>query len=382
MAATGQMDALMVTEIGKPLVCGRREIPQPGEGEVQVKVQVVGLNPYDHRVRDWGLYTNGILPMVTGNDIVGTIDAFGPSSHSSTTNPQNLQPGDQILGQTNYLKTTPDQAGLQQYCLLDAAFMTRVPPSLSSTPAAAATIPNNLLAPFIALFGTEGLNLPAPFPSTSSYWQSPPGTLQKQTQSTTGFTYSKETLLIIGASGNCGKYGVQCARLAGFGRIIAVASPPHAEELRSYGATHVLDRHAADVEDQVRQIVCDELIYGLDCINLDHSLALSCLSNHRKGKLTTLVPGQIPVQASATEKKQAGWEDRFSQGCGQKQPELGRAFWECLGGWVEEGRIKPLKRGEVIKGLDEAARKRVDEVYDLYRDGGCPVGGQVHVHVS
>lgn len=36
------MNALMVEAIGKPIVLGERPIPSPGEGEVLVKVTVVG----------------------------------------------------------------------------------------------------------------------------------------------------------------------------------------------------------------------------------------------------------------------------------------------------------------------------------------------------
>lgn len=343
------------------------------------------MNPYDHRVRDWGLYINNTLPMVTGNDIVGTITAFGPSSTSNTP-PRNLHPGSLILGQTNYLKTSPSQGGLQQYCILDTLSIAAVPSGI--TPDAAATVPNNLVAPFFALFGTEGLDLPAPFPESSRYWTTEPGKKQKQWKTDNNFDYANQTLLIVGASGNCGKFGVQCAKLAGFGRIIAVASPVHFEEVRSYGATHVLDRHAADVEKDVRAIVGDELIYALDSVNLDHTLALSCLSNTKPGKLATLVPGQIPAQPSATADKKAGFEDRFSQGASHKQPQLGGAFWDEISGWLERGEVKTLGWDEsaegVIEGLGEEARKRVDRVYDVYRDGGVPGKGgrQVHVHVS
>ena len=49
------MKALVVQEIGKPLVLVDRDIPQPGKGQVQLEVSVGGLNPHDQRSRDWGL---------------------------------------------------------------------------------------------------------------------------------------------------------------------------------------------------------------------------------------------------------------------------------------------------------------------------------------
>ncbi|KAL9585333.1 MAG: hypothetical protein Q9212_001592 [Teloschistes hypoglaucus] len=345
-------NALLVETVGKPIVLGQRPIPTPGDGEILIKVTVVGLNPYEHRVRDWGLYVDGRLPVVIGNDIAGIIEKFGPDTES-----YNLKEGDHIFGQTNYLKGTSDQAGLQQYCLLDAYTVAKVPSSLTDDDGTSLIC--NVIAPFWAIFGADGLALPFPFPGDTS-----------------SFDYSKETIVIIGAGSNCGKYAVQSCALAGFGRIIVTASKGKNEgELKGYGAAHIIDRHDSDQEAQIRALVGDDLIYAFDAVNLDHTLGLSILSNTKKGTLACIVPGKAN-SPDKIGKKAAGYEEKFVQGQSHNQPELGRKFWNALPGWMESKRMRATA-WEVLEGLDAG---KVNAVLDTYRDGGVPPK-QVHVHV-
>ena len=312
------------------------------------------VNPYEHRVRDWGLYVEGRLPVVIGNDIAGVIEKLGPGTESS-----NLQPGDHIFGQTNYLKGSSDQSGLQEYCLLDAYTVAKIPSNLSDDDGASLVC--NIVAPFWAIFGAHGLALPFPFPG------------DKASQ---GVDYSKQSIVVIGAGSNCGKYGVQSCALAGFGTIIATADlRKNGAELRRYGATHVIDRHAEDQEEQIRAIVGDELIYAFDAVNVDHTLGISILSNTKKGTLACIVPGKAETPEKIG-KKEKGFEEKFVQGQSHNQPELGAKFWKALPGWMEEGKVKATG-WDVLEGLDAG---KVNEVLDTYRDGRVPPR-QVHVHL-
>ena len=288
--------------------------------------------------------------------MAGIVERFGPST------PSTLQLGDHIFGQTNYLKRSNDQCGLQEYCLLDAYTVAKVPPSLSDDDGA--SLVTNIVSPFWAIFGAHGLRLPFPFPEEDA----PPAELS--------IDYSKHTIVIIGAGSNCGKYAVQVCALAGFGTIVATADLAKNEAvLRSYGATHIIDRHAVDVEAQIRAIVGDELIYAFDAINKDFTLAVSVLSNSRRGVLVPMVPGKVEHPEQIGEKRD-GYETRWIQGQSHNQPELGRRFWKWLPVWMEEGRIRATG-WEVVSGLDA---ERVNGVLDLYRDGGAS-RRQVHVHL-
>lgn len=312
------------------------------------------MNPYEHRVRDWGLYVEGRLPVVIGNDIAGVVQKLGPGTDSF-----NLKPGDHVFGQTNYLKGSSDQAGLQEYCLLDAYTVAQVPANLSDDNGASLVC--NIVAPFWAIFGADGLALPFPLAEDAA---------------TQSFDYTKQSIVIIGAGSNCGKYAVQICALAGFGTIIALADlRKNGAELRQYGATHVIDRHAENQQGETRAIVGDELIYAFDAVNVDHTLGISMLSNTKKGTLACIVPGKAE-QAEKIGKKEKGFEEKFVQGQSHNQPELGARFWRALPGWMAEGRVKAT-RWDVVKGLDAA---KVNEVLDTYRDGKVPPR-QVHVHL-
>lgn len=50
------MDALMVEEIGKPIMLRKRPIPSPAEGEILVKVTVVGC---EQSLSSWKILASG-----------------------------------------------------------------------------------------------------------------------------------------------------------------------------------------------------------------------------------------------------------------------------------------------------------------------------------
>jgi NADPH2:quinone reductase len=86
-----------------------------------------------------------------------------------------------------------------------------------------------------------------------------------------------------------------------------------------------------------------------DTFSKDLSLAISLLSNTKKGTLVRLVPGN-PVDAVAAAKK-AGFEEKQVFGFSNAIPEFGAMFWNQLQVWLKKGEMKPLKYA-VVKGLD------------------------------
>ncbi|MCJ1402735.1 hypothetical protein MMC11_005956 [Xylographa trunciseda] len=349
--------AIVLEQIGAPLTLGERPIPTPGEGEVLIKVTVCGLNPYEHYARDWGLYVDkSRIPVVLGNDIAGVVEQLGPNADHG------LQVGDHVFGQSNYLKNTNDQAGLQEHCLLDAYTTNKVPAGFTDDHGASLCC--NIIAPFWSIFGAHGLALPFPFPPSPHHHDPRPAP-----------DYSTDAILIVGAGGNCGKNAVQLCALAGFGTIVATADGAKAAEIRRYGATHVVDRHAADAEQQIRAVVGDELVFAFDAVNLDHALGVACLSDSKRGTLACILPGE--VEAALFAHKTAGFEERFTQGQIHNQPALAAEFAHWLPVWLEQGKIRAVP-WEVLEGLDPG---KVNAVLDGYREGKAPPK-QVHVHVS
>lgn len=146
--------------------------------------------------------------------------------------------------------------------------------------------------------------------------------------------------------------------------IITTASLSNEEELKSYGATHVLDRKASDLGAQIHALVGDDLIYLYDTFNRgDHSFNVSLLSSSKQGTLAHLCPGKVDEAVAA--QKKAGYEERQMNGSSENHPELAVLFWKVFPEWVEKGEIKVLPY-KVIEGLDA---EKANAVLDGYRDG-------------
>ena len=58
------------------------QTPQPGPGEVLIKVEATALNPLDWKVQTWGILVDK-YPTVLGFDAAGTISQVGQGVPSS-----------------------------------------------------------------------------------------------------------------------------------------------------------------------------------------------------------------------------------------------------------------------------------------------------------
>jgi NADPH:quinone reductase len=340
--------ALIVSEIGKPVVLiSDHPIPEPGPNQVQLKVTVAGINPHDRKARDIGIFIAENLPAILTNDVVGRVTKIGESVTG-------IAVGDRVVSQSGLTRGST-QNGLQEYALADIGALAKIPDPITDDEAA--TLPCNIVAPLVAIFGV--LQIPAP-------WS--PGA--------DGFDYANTTLLVVGGGSNCGKFAVQLAKIAGIGKIVVVGG--NEAELKGFGATHVINRHGDYdvVLGRIRDVVGGDLIYAFDTVSPPDRqiLALNALSSQRRGALARLLP-EGPVDESKVEGKEAGFDVRNVFGVSQAHPDLSRGFWERLPGYLETGKIKPL--GYVVKQGLEAGN--VNEVLDRYRDGQAVT--KTHIHL-
>lgn len=318
---------------------------------LRLRLISLSVNPHDQKVRDIGIFVSK-LPEILSLEVVGTIASLGSEV-------KGFKLGDKVFGQTRF---SPDTAGLQEYALLDSRVTGRVPTSISEDEAV--TLPVCGIASFVALFHSSGHGMPPPFDADEAK----------------AFDYASQSIVIIGGGSNCGKMGVQFASLAGIGKVIAVAGIGNTEKLKSYGATHVIDRHASneDIKSQIQAITGDNLVYALDAINpTDHTLAVSLLSSTKNGKVVTLLRGTVD-NAKIGEKK-AGYRINQTYGNSHLHREaLGHDFWQYLPHWVESGKIKPLDFKVVEGGLSADG---VNKVLDDYRDEKNPGKWNVHPNI-
>ncbi|MET9377662.1 NADP-dependent oxidoreductase [Streptomyces sp. NPDC002992] len=187
------MEAIVYDEFGGPDVLRHETgvaVPEPGRGQVRVKVAAVGVNPVDHKRRyGWvEAFYPTTFPAVPGLEFAGTVEALGPDVNG-------VEVGDEVLGWT----TTGAYA---EYALAEL-FVPKLA-GLSWEQAASLPVAGETAARVLALLGVE----------------------------------EGETLLVHGAAGVVGSVGVQLAVAAGV-TVIGTASEANHGYLRELGAIPV-----------------------------------------------------------------------------------------------------------------------------------------------
>lgn len=210
------MKAVRIHEYGGPEVLRYEDapVPEPGEGDVLVRVRAAGVNPVDWKVRQGWLREKirYALPMIPGWDAAGTVERLGPGATGFTV-------GEEVF-------TRPDIARNGAYAgwiTVRATELARKPRSVDFVHAAA--VPLAALTAWQALFD-------APEPYTSAEIE------------------KGATVLVHAGAGGVGTFAVQLARWRG-ARVIATASAANAPFLRDLGADEVIDYRAARFEDVV-----------------------------------------------------------------------------------------------------------------------------------
>jgi len=181
--------------------------PQPGTGEVRVRVQASALNPADYKVvlgKLKFLHARN-FPLIVGYDFSGTVDAVGPSV-------SNFAAGDEVFG---FLPYGPGnrRGAFAQALIAKADEIARKPKGVSHIIAAAAATP---------------------------------GITALQSLRDLGKLKPSGNVLITGASGGVGSIAIGVARRLG-GSVTAVASGRGLQLAKKLGAETVIDRKSQDV---------------------------------------------------------------------------------------------------------------------------------------
>ncbi|MEU9133174.1 NADPH:quinone reductase [Kitasatospora sp. NPDC048540] len=193
--ATGPADVIRV---------GALPTPVPGDGEVLVRTQAIGVNHVDTFVRSGAYPTPLTFPFVIGRDAVGTVAAVG-------TGVAGFLAGDAVW--CNSLGHGGRQGPSATYTIVAAERLYPLPAGVD--PVAAAAVLHTGATAHLGLFREARLR-------------------------------AGETVVVGGAAGGVGSAVVQIAAEAG-ARVIAVARSEQVPWCRSSGAQEVLDRRAPDL---------------------------------------------------------------------------------------------------------------------------------------
>src|SRR5436309_7500626 len=180
--------------------------PEPGEGDVVVRVRATSLNYHDVFTRRGMPGIRIAMPAIMGLDVAGEIAALGPDVTGWRVGDRVV--GDPINRVEGGLVGETVHGGLAEYCRLRAHQLVRIPDGVSFAQAAA---------------------LPCAY-----------GTARRM-MFTNGRVTTGEKVLILGASGGVGVCCVQLAKAAGATVIAGTGSQQKATRLRALGVDHVIN---------------------------------------------------------------------------------------------------------------------------------------------
>ncbi|MET8160699.1 zinc-dependent alcohol dehydrogenase family protein [Sphaerisporangium sp. NPDC005289] len=123
------MRAVVLEEFGGPLTLTEIATPDPGPGQVLVRVEASGVNPLDTKIRAGrAAHARTRPPAVLGMDLAGVVERVGPQVTG-------FAPGQEVFGLTGGVGDL--QGSLAEYAAVDARLLAHKPAALSMRQAAA-----------------------------------------------------------------------------------------------------------------------------------------------------------------------------------------------------------------------------------------------------
>lgn len=206
--AMSTMQALVLDRHNGPLERVELDRPEPGAGQVLVRIAASGLNPLDTKIRAGAAaHAKHPLPLVLGIDMAGVVEAVGAGVDA-------FKPGDAVYGMTGGVGGI--QGSLSQYAAVDAALLAHKPANLSMRHAAA--LPLAFITSYAGIVDRARLQ-------------------------------AGQTVLVQGGAGGVGHVSVQLARALG-AHVFATASERDHAFIRSLDATPI-DYRETSVEQYV-----------------------------------------------------------------------------------------------------------------------------------
>ena len=228
------MKAIRVHGFGGPEVLRLEEVPtpQPGPGEVLVRMQAIGVNPVETYIRAGKYARLPALPYTPGNDGAGVVEQIGDSV-------TRFKPGDRVYTAGSISGT------YAEFALCKTEQVHQLPANVSFAQGSA--------------MGT---------PYATAYR----GLFQRADAK------PDETVLVHGASGGVGTAAVQLARARGL-RVFGTAGSDQGRKLaREQGAHEVFDHRAPDQFEQIMKATdgrgVDVIVELLANVNLAKDLTI------------------------------------------------------------------------------------------------------------
>ncbi|MCL4154694.1 UNVERIFIED_CONTAM: hypothetical protein GTU68_056084 [Idotea baltica] len=295
------------------------EIPQPGKGQVRVRVRASSINFPDILITQGKYQLKLDPPFTPGMDVAGEVDALGEGVTA-------FQIGDAVVGGVRF-------GGFAEYANVSASGLNKKPEKMSFAQAAA--YPAAYLTAYVSLVCR--------------------GNLQ-----------AGETLLVHGASGGVGLAAVDVGKLLGATVIATSGSDEKLDQIVAYGADYAINvnqgfrekvkaltggRGADVIFDPVGGDVFDE---SVRCIAFNGRLLVIGFTS---GRIATVATNMPLIKGFSVVGVRAGEY-------GRQFPERGfenvRKIWE----WANEGKTRPhvhaeLPLADTLKGYGMLLQRQV-----------------------
>jgi NADPH:quinone reductase len=288
------MRAMQVTGYGNPLELREIARPDPGPGQVLLKIHAVGMNFGDTLLMEGTYQEKPALPFTLGMEICGTVEALGEGIG-------HLQTGQRVAVFAGF-------GGLAEYGCFDAAKCVPIPKDMPATDAAA----------FLIAYGTSHVAL-----GYKAKLQ--PG----------------ERLLVLGAAGGIGLTAVELGKLMG-AEVIAVARGADKLEVASAaGADHLIGSENGDIRAEVKALGGADVVYDPVGGDLFKSAMRACNPEARLIPLG-FASGEVPqIPANILLVKNLSVIGFYWGGYTMFKPSVLTDSFAQLFKWYAEGRLKP-----------------------------------------
>jgi NADPH2:quinone reductase len=294
------MRAAYILETGPPEVVkvGDLPRPEPGPGQVLVKVGATAINPINLYVRSGLVAMPMSFPFILHSDLAGTVEAVGPGA-------SRFRVGDRVWGSNQGLLGR--QGVSAEYAAVDEDWLYPVPSGQSDAEAAAQALVG--ITAHLGLFQF-------------------------------GRLAAGESVYIPGGSGGVGSMVIQMVKAAGARVATSAGSPERAELCRSLGADLALNYKTDDIPARLREFAPE----GVDI----------WYETQREPNLEVAVPllrkrGRMILMAGRQAKPTLPLGAFYPRNCAllgfamfNASPAEQRWCAEDINRWVEAGKLKPV----------------------------------------
>jgi NADPH2:quinone reductase len=293
------MRAIHCIEWGGPdkLLLAEVPVPEPGPGEVRIKVGAAGVNFPDALIIQRKYQVQPPLPFVPGTEVAGMVDALGEGVRQ-------VKRGDRVVAFVGL-------GGFAEYVCAPASQAAALPAGVSDELAAAFTL--TYATAHHALIDRAQLK-------------------------------SRETLLVLGAGGGVGLAAVQIGKLIGARVIAAASTDEKLAAAHASGADALINYSTLELRDAVKTLTEGK---GVDVVfdpvgGAYTEPALRSIAWRGRLLVVGFANGEIPqIPANLLLIKGASAVGVFWGEFAKREPGANQMLMASLFGWLAQGRIKP-----------------------------------------